>query len=122
MKLFEMIKSQEPIDSFEKIENIMSFLNENNIVFSNRRRDLLSSYIQSEETREYFLSKYGDSAVDYEYLPKKPFNHAKLKELKKMKKKKKGRGGGKRQTSVFDKLTKHSRIISVPFGGMNKKR
>jgi hypothetical protein len=117
MNLYEMIKSQEPIDSFEKIENIMSFLNKNDIVFSFRRRDLLSSYIQSEETREYFLSKYGESAVGYENLPKKPFKPIKLKKLKK---KKKGRGSG--QTSVFDKMTKFSRFISVPFGGMNKKR
>ena len=81
MNLYEMIKSQEPIDSFEKIENIMSFLNEIDIVFSFRRRDLISSYIQSEETREYFLSKYGDSAVNYENLPKEHFKIKSFEEI-----------------------------------------
>ena len=123
MKLYDLLKSLEPVDSTEEVEKIMNFLNENGIVFSVRRRDLILSYIHDKDIQDYFLINYGESAVEKEKPTYPVFNKKKLTTIQKEKKKrnKNKRSRGSKKTSVFDLLSKSSRIISVPFGGMNKR-
>lgn len=124
MKLYELIKSLEPIDSKEKVDNILNFLKANSIVFSQRRKELILSFIHNNETQDYFLITYGELFVEEEKPIYPTFNKEKLKSIQKKEKKKNRnkRSQGSRKSSVFDLLSKNSRIISVPFGGMNKKR
>ena len=124
MKLYELIKSLEPIESKEKVDNILNFLKANSIVFSQRRKELILSFIHNNETQDYFLITYEELFVEEEKPIYPIFNKKKLKSIQKMKKKKNRnkRSQGSRKTSVFDLLSNNSRIISVPFGGINKKR
>ena len=122
MKLFELIKSLEPVDSKEKVDNIMTFLKSNSIVFSQRRKELILSFIRNNETQDYFLITYGELFVEKEKPIYPTFDKEKLRTIIKKKKKKNRnkRSRGSKKTSVFDLLSPKSRIISVPFGGMNK--
>ena len=124
MKLYELIKSLEPIDSKEKVDNILNFLKANSIVFSQRRKELILSFIHNNETQDYFLITYEDLFVEKEKPTYPTFDKQKLKSILKMKKKRnrKKSSRGSKKTSVFDLLSNNSRIISVPFGGINNKR
>ncbi|MBQ7157069.1 MAG: hypothetical protein IJR86_04670 [Bacteroidaceae bacterium] len=101
MKLYELIKSLEPIDSKEKVDNILNFLKAKSIVFSPRRKELILLFIHDNKTQDYFLTTYGDLFVEEEKPIRPTFNKKKLKSIQKMKKErdKKKVGGG--EVKVF---------------------